>query len=123
MADGAKREDRYSISDKVAIALACGSAGLAVALFLAEKTPLIVGLLVVAMVVLLIYPIRHFSHSVLIRIVAFAVVLTLDVVLGWETLSHNKQVAVPTSQPTKSEIIFIFPIYQDAFGSISHKPV
>jgi len=54
----------YNTSDKLGIALACLRASWPIILFLVEKTPLTVILLLSLMVALAIYPILHFAKRI-----------------------------------------------------------
>jgi len=80
----------YTKSDKLAIALTCGSFVMLIALFLAEKTPLVVALLVLLMVGFSVYPIFHFVRRGIIRVAALVAVLIVGGIFGREGLGHKK---------------------------------
>lgn len=98
-------ESRYSTSDKLAAALASGSAVVVIILALVEKTPLSVGLLVLLMVAFAVYPAIHFFRSILARVTVLVVVLVIGIVIGWQALKREKPreiVAARTSGPTNA---------------------
>src|ERR1039457_5068736 len=90
MVEEEKHLGTYSPSDKLAIALTCLAGVMAIVLFLVEKTPLTVVGLLVAMVILLVYPVLHFARRPLIRggVLILAMVGTL--VFGWFVWPKNK---------------------------------
>jgi hypothetical protein len=71
-----------SSSDKLAVVLALLGAALALILFLLEKTPLIVGAVLVAIALLLVYPIIHFAKRTVLRVMALVVMVILVGLLG-----------------------------------------
>jgi hypothetical protein len=75
-------ESGYSISDRLAIALACIGGVLGLILWLVEKTPLAVALCLCGIFALLIFPILHFARGQMTRLVSFAVTLAALIVLG-----------------------------------------
>ena len=79
----------YSRSDKLAIALACGSVVMLIWLFLA-KTLLTVALLGIVAFGCAVYPIWHFVSRPGIRIAALVGVLAVTVVIGVDGLRHNR---------------------------------
>ena len=74
---GGNTNQKYSISDRLGIALACLGAVLAIVLFLIEKTPLAVAGCLLAILVLLVFPVLHFFHKATSRSLVFAVVIIL----------------------------------------------
>jgi hypothetical protein len=75
----------YTWSDKLAVALTCLGAAMAIVLFLVEKTPATVVALSVGMLVFLIYPIIHFVRGRLSRWLASLGTVALTVILGVNT--------------------------------------
>jgi hypothetical protein len=93
--------ERYSGSDKLAIALACLAGAMAIVLFLIEKTPATISVLLGLMVLLLIYPLLHFFNGKIGRFVMFVVVLLVAVALGWGVWPKKKPtlIAQPAATP------------------------
>jgi hypothetical protein len=74
--------EKYSQSDKLAVALACLAGFMAVVLFLIEKTPLMVAGSLMLMVALCIYPILHFARSIGVRIALMVLALLITGAIG-----------------------------------------
>lgn len=91
--------ERWSWSDKLAVALACAGAAIALILFLAEKTPLTVGVMVAGIAALLIYPIIHFAPSWKTRIPVLIVMLALVGIFGWRSWPKIEAPSQPASIP------------------------
>jgi hypothetical protein len=83
MASEFKQTGRYSLSDRLAIVLACLTGIMAIILFLIEKTPLTVIVLLLLMVGLSIYPILHFAKNSLIRGFLILGVVIATALFGW----------------------------------------
>ncbi len=83
--------DKYSVSDKLAIALTCLAGAMAIVLFLVEKTPLSILLMLAAMFALLIYPTIHFFLKPSIRILVLGVCLVGIAGFGYRVWPHSKQ--------------------------------
>jgi hypothetical protein len=99
-------EGRWSWSDKLAIALACAGAAMALVLFLVEKTPLTVGIVVACIAGLLIYPILHLVSSTGARIVVIEAMLVLVCLFGWSVWPKKNQIAQnspPQFQPSPKQ--------------------
>jgi hypothetical protein len=96
----------WSPSDKLAIALFCSSGALALILFLVEKTPTAVRIIVVAIVALLLYPIKHFTSSRTAGWTALTVMVAAAGVFGWgvwpKPSSHVPVAVSPPNQPQSS---------------------
>jgi hypothetical protein len=92
---------RLSGSDKLAIALACLSAAMALILFLIEKNPLIVSLTVFCIAALLVYPIIHFLPSRRFRIPALIVMIVLVCVFGWAVWPKKTQLVRTEPSPSQ----------------------
>lgn len=88
-------------SDKLAIALACAGGAMALILYLVEKTPMTVGVMVFFLFVLLIYPIVHFARNVKVR--AFCLIAMALIVSGFGWSVWPKKVN-PTEQNTPPTI-------------------
>lgn len=69
-----------------------------VALFLAEKTPLLVGSLLVAMIGLMIYPIIHFASRVWTRSLSFVVLLVFVAIIASQQQWRRKPDAVQAKE-------------------------
>jgi len=89
----------YNTSDKLGIALACLAGVMAIILFLVEKTPLTVILLLSLMVALAIYPILHFAKRIGVRIAAFSLFLIGTLLLGWSVMPHGHSISVNIQEP------------------------
>src|SRR5690349_11141576 len=103
-------EPHYSLSDRLAIALACiaGVIGIviAVALFFAEKTPAFIVLLALLMLGLSIYPVLRFFRRNLVRVVVLVAVVVLAAVFVLQELryrSHAEQPSSASSTPQRGE--------------------
>ncbi len=102
----------YSISDKLAIALACLAGIMAIILFLVEKTPTTIVSLLILMLALSIYPILHFVKRVGVRIAVFSLFAIGTLRLGWYVWPHEHSISAnnqktqqpePEPQQSKSE--------------------
>lgn len=98
---------RFNLSDRLAIVLFCIGAVLAIVLFLIEKTPLAVGLLLVAMLGFLIFPILHFVKDNKSRSIFFTLTLIVLGIFGlvvWPKGTSDSQrigyVSAPTLSPS-----------------------
>jgi hypothetical protein len=76
-------QGRFSPGDKLAFALTSAAAALALAIYLAEKTPLVVVFAVIGFVGFLVYPILHFVRTHRYRVACFALTLIMTGLLGW----------------------------------------
>lgn len=95
--DHTKRRTR---SDSLAIVLACGSAAMALILFLVEKTPLTVGIIVVCIALFFVYPVIHFFPARTTRIPVMIVMVVLVALFGWSVWPRDKKEAtVPILTP------------------------
>jgi hypothetical protein len=95
----------WSWSDRLAVALACIGAAMALVLFLVEKTPLTTGVTLACIAALLIYPILHFIPSRAMRVVAVLVLVLLVCLFGWHVWPHKEPVVlVPTTAPASAPI-------------------
>jgi hypothetical protein len=83
-------EGHYSLSDKLAMALVCLTAILAIVLFLVEKTPKTILGLLVAILVFGIYPILHFFKNRWLRIGALIVLFAATFVFGYPMWKRSK---------------------------------
>jgi hypothetical protein len=108
-----KPQVKWSTGDKLAIALACLAAVMALILFWIDKTPLAAGITIGAMFLLMIYPILHFVSSWKARVPVFILVFVLIGIFGWKVWpSPTAQVVVasppasttaPTATPTSKQ--------------------
>jgi hypothetical protein len=90
----------YTPSDRLAIALASGSVAVLIALYIVEKTPLTVGILVVLLVAFSTYPVVHFFRRTVVRILMLLLILLVGVAIGWSGLRlKNTPTAQASSQP------------------------
>jgi len=93
-------KSKYNPSDKLAIALACIAGVLAIILFLTEKSPVVVVLMLVLMVLLCVYPILHFVGSSRLGGLLFLRTFIAAVFLGWgvwpKKLTVNQETAKST---------------------------
>ena len=95
-------EQRWTRSDKLAVALACIGAALALILFLVDKTPVTVGVMTTCIAALLAYPIQHFVPSRPVRISAIILMILLVCCFGWSRWPKNIQ--APASSATAPPI-------------------
>jgi hypothetical protein len=86
---------RWTWSDKLAIALACLAAAMALALLWMDKTPIWAATTIGCMAALVVYPVFHFVYSWSARIPVLLVVWGLIGIFGWRIWPH----AVPPSPP------------------------
>jgi hypothetical protein len=86
-----KRENRWSWSDRLAIALACLAGIMALILFWIDKTPTAAAISLVAMAALMIYPVLHFVRAWIPRVVVLVLGFTLLGLFGW-TIWPRRQV-------------------------------
>jgi len=80
---------RWTPSDRLAIALACLAAVMALALLWMDKTPIWAGVTVACMCVLIVYPVIHFVPSCRLRIPTLLVVWLLIGLFGWKIWPRN----------------------------------
>ena len=97
-------EARWSRSDKLAIALTCLAAIMALILFWIDKTPRVAGGTVAVMIGLVVYPVIHFVPSRKARLPVLLVVLALIALFGrkvWPKKANPVITAqvTPTPQP------------------------
>lgn len=92
--------DKWTLSDGLSVALACLGAALALILFLVDKTPITVGVMIASIVALLIYPIIHFFSSRMPRIAATAVMFALVCLFGWGVWPKKSQPQPSPPAPT-----------------------
>jgi hypothetical protein len=94
--------EKWSKSDRLAIALFLLSVAVAIILFLVEKTPAMVAVLISFLVASLIYPVLHFCSSRRSRTVAFAGIAILVAILAFFNLHPAKSpVSVVTGDAPK----------------------
>jgi hypothetical protein len=112
-----QQENGWSLSDKLAVALACLAAVTALILFWIDKTPLTAGISIACIAVLMIYPIIHFVRSRALRIVTFIVAALLVGVFGYKVwpLSSN----VPPSLVEKGPQVEPKPVPKSAAPSLA----
>ena len=93
--------EKYSSSDKLAVALFFVGVAVAIILFLVEKTPAMVALLLVLLTLSLIYPVLHFFKRSRARVFCFSGVGLLVAVLGVFVWPHPKKNAslIPSAGP------------------------
>src|SRR5712664_3201827 len=94
-------EGKWSRSDKLAIALACLGAAVALILFLVEKSPITVGLMTFFIAALLTYPIFHFLPLRKFQIPALIVMFILVFVFGLAV--WPKKIQVPQTAQSRIE--------------------
>jgi hypothetical protein len=99
----AKVSAPLSQSDKLAITLACLGVAAGIVLFLVEKTPIVVGVLLFCMCALLVYPLIHFLNSRWSRVVGMFVMVISVSLFGWTVFPREKKVALVVSTPTPLE--------------------
>jgi hypothetical protein len=103
--EAAAKKPHYKQADKLAIALASGSVVMLILLFLAEKTPLTVGILIAAMLGFAVYPFLHFLHSRTWRCVGLTLVLIVGVIFGWQALRAKKaSETIANNQPAPTTV-------------------
>ena len=88
--------ERWSWSDKLAVALTCIAGILALILLWMERTPTWAGATLAGMVALSIYPVLHFTHFWRARGIAMLLVLSAIGLFGWRIWPR---VAKTTSAP------------------------
>lgn len=84
---------RYSTSDKLAIALACLAGIMAIILFLVEKSPTTIRILLALMVALGIHPVLHFVRLPLFRALILGCFVIAITVFGWRIWLKPKSIA------------------------------
>jgi len=82
-------ENRWSWSDRLAVALACMAGAMALALLWMEKTPIWATVTVACMAALMVYPVLHFVHSWRARIPVLLVVWGLIGLFGWRVWPYK----------------------------------
>ena len=90
----------YSTGDKLAIALACLAGVMAIILFLLEKTPVTMILLLSLMDALAVYPILHFVKGIGGRIAVFTLFIIGTLLFGWRAMPRSHSISV-SNQETK----------------------
>jgi hypothetical protein len=86
--------EKYNASDKLAIALACLTGIIAIALFLVEKTPVTIVSLLLITVALVIYPVIHFfRHGY--RLIAMLIFLAATLFVGRNEWPKSSAADVP----------------------------
>jgi hypothetical protein len=104
-ADKVKLEN-YGHSDRLAVALFCGSGFAGLAMLLIPKTPIWIVAVLVAMCVFAVYPVLHFFRSVAWRSVAFACVIFFELFLGYSNWPRVAKVpAIAVDPPTRQEVL------------------
>jgi len=96
--------EKYSHSDKLAIALACVAGVMAIVLFLIEKTPISVVVLLTLMLALSVYPILHFTKSKTPRTICLIVILVGTVALGWAVWPKQRPSEVAVQMPPANAV-------------------
>lgn len=110
--------EKWTWSDKLALALTCGGAAMALILFWIAKTPLACGLSLMCIVGLLAYPIIHFVPPK-VRVPSFIVMISLVGIFGWNVWPQRSQ---PHSVSPSSEIATTAPIPSQPKTAQSPKP-
>jgi hypothetical protein len=95
-------EIKYSYSDKLAIWLACAASILAILLFLIEKTPVSVVVLLVLILALTVYPILCFAKSPTARAICLIGTLLGTIALGRVVWPKAKLPEVAAQTPSQS---------------------
>jgi predicted PurR-regulated permease PerM len=90
--------ERYTLSDKLAIALTCLAALLALVLFWIDKTPLSAGITMALMAALIAYPVFHFITSRRIAVVVLCIAWAGIGLFGWKVWPHPLTVTVAAPQ-------------------------
>jgi hypothetical protein len=92
-------EGNWTRSDKLAVALFCLATAMALILFLAEKTPIAVGIMLLCIAGFLVYPVIHFAHSRRLRIPSLMLMLVLVAGFGWSQWPKSvKPIREPQAQ-------------------------
>jgi len=112
-----QQENGWSLSDKLAVALACLAAVTALILFWIDKTPLTAGISIACIAVLMIYPIIHFVRSRALRIVTFIVAALLVGVFGYKVWPFSSN--VPPSLVEKGPQVEPKPVPKSAAPSLA----
>jgi hypothetical protein len=100
-----KLSEKWTWSDKLAIALACSGAAMALILFLVEKTPVTVGAMIACIAGLLVYPILHFVSSWKARVPVISVMVVLVCLFGWSVWPKTPPIASILPKPTPTVMI------------------
>lgn len=95
-------KEQWSKSDKLAVALFCLGAVMALVLFLVEKTPLTVGFMIFFIIGLLVFPIIHFFSAIPARVVSLILMLGIVGLFGWNVWPHREDRKPDTSPPQKA---------------------
>jgi hypothetical protein len=83
---------RWSASDRLAVALACASAAMALTLSLIGKSPPTVGVIVICIAGFLVYPIIHFIPSRKFQIPALVLMIVSVSMFGWREWPRRAEV-------------------------------
>lgn len=98
-------EHSWSISDRLAIALSCLAAALAIVIFWIDRTPTTAATSLVLIAGLMIYPILHFIRKRTGRIIAYVVLSVMVTGFGWKiwsieaTLKGTAKSSGPSQEP------------------------
>jgi len=93
-----KTKKGWTRSDSLAVALACLAGAMAIAFLWMEKTPGWALFTVIALVVLVVYPICHFCSHWKFRILCLAIVWAGIGLFGWYIWPHAAMLAGPSPQ-------------------------
>lgn len=86
---------RLTWSDRLAVALACLAAVLALALLWMERTPIWAGVTIAGMLALIVYPVVHFAPSRKAGIPVLLVAWAVIGFFGWNIWPHRSAAANP----------------------------
>ena len=94
--------EKRTWSDRLAIALACLAAVMALVLLWMEKTPLWAGATIICMAALIVYPVIHFAHSMTPRIILVLLAWAFIGLFGWHIWPKHPEVvtSAPTAAPS-----------------------
>ena len=89
---------QLSNSDRLAIALACLAGAMAIALFLTDKTPTSVLVLLGFMLALLVFPVIRFCRGTRARVALLVVVLIGTLLFGWGVWPKSPKIVAEATQ-------------------------
>ena len=89
-----RQGNKWTFSDRLAVALACLTAVMALGLIWMERTPAWAGATVVSMALLMVYPVIHFVHSNKGRLVALMAIWGFIGFFGWKIWPKKEQAVV-----------------------------
>lgn len=101
----ANPQEKWTWSDKLAIALTCIGAAMALILFVLEKTPLTIAVIIACVAALLIYPILHFVPSRKYRILFILVMIVAVCLFGWCVWPKRPQISPIVPPPARTVAI------------------